>query len=196
MAERVLLVHGWSVQETTTYQALHQKLAEHGYALRNVYLGRYVSLDDKVEIRDLARSMDRAIRGELGEPPWRGPIHMITHSTGALVVRQWIVDHYREDLTKGRPVKNVVFLAGPHFGSRLAHHGRSMLAAAYYWGDTGDAILGALELGSPFCWDNNSAWLDHAQWQKKGIRPYCLTGDVGCHELGTVFCQRFSSSGR
>ncbi len=177
MTERVLLVHGWSVQETTTYQALHRKLADHGYELRNVCLGRYVSLDDKVEIRDLARGMDRAIREELGESPWSGPIHVITHSTGALVVRQWIVDHYREERTKGHPIKNVVFLAGPHFGSRLAHHGRSMLAAAYYWGDTGDAILGALELGSPFCWDNNSAWLDHAQWQKKGIRPYCLIGD-------------------
>lgn len=168
MAARVLLVHGWSVQETTTYQALHEKLAEHDYKLQDVHLGRYVSLDDRIEIRDLARAMDRAIRDRLGDPPWQAPIHLITHSTGALVLKKWIVDHYRDEATEGRPIRNVVFLAGPHFGSRLAHHGRSMLAAAYYWGETGDGILRALELGSAFSWDNNGDWLDPGHWQRKG----------------------------
>ena len=42
MAQRVFLVHGWSVQETTTYQTLHFKLAPYGnFKLGNVYLGRY-----------------------------------------------------------------------------------------------------------------------------------------------------------
>ena len=31
MTQKVFLIHGWSVQETTTYQAFHAKLAENGF---------------------------------------------------------------------------------------------------------------------------------------------------------------------
>ncbi len=48
MTERVFLIHGWSVQETTTYQALHKKLAENGFDLKEIYLGRYISLENEV----------------------------------------------------------------------------------------------------------------------------------------------------
>ena len=41
----VFLVHGWSVTSTSTYQALHIKLQEHGYELQAVNLGRFVSLE-------------------------------------------------------------------------------------------------------------------------------------------------------
>ena len=159
MNPKVFLVHGWSVSETTTYQALHEKLAEHGFDLKEIFLGRYVSLDNKVEIRDIARAMHRELMRNhcLGRGPWSEPFHIITHSTGALVVKQWIVQHYVKKWSEGKPLRNVVFLAGPHFGSRLAHHGQSMMAHAMYWGDTGKGILGALELGSRFSWQNNGA---------------------------------------
>ena len=45
---RVFLVHGWAVRETTTYRALHLKLAEHGYDLEQIWLGRYVTLDARL----------------------------------------------------------------------------------------------------------------------------------------------------
>ena len=51
MTDKVLLVHGWSVTETMTYQAMHLKLKEHGYELNEIYLGRYASLDNEVEMR-------------------------------------------------------------------------------------------------------------------------------------------------
>ena len=47
------LVHGWSVSETTTYQALHKQLARQGFDLQEIFLGRYVSLDNEVEIREM-----------------------------------------------------------------------------------------------------------------------------------------------
>ncbi len=179
MREKVFLVHGWSVTETTTYQALHEQLARNGFDLKEVYLGRYVSLDDHVEVRDLARAMHLALRTPecLGRGQWKTPFHIITHSTGALVVRQWIVRHYKGKRCAAKPLKNVVFLAGPHFGSRLAHHGRSMLAHAAYWGDTGNRVLEALELGSGFSWQTTEDWMNPAHWKQKGIRPYCLIGD-------------------
>lgn len=175
--EKVFLVHGWSVTETSTYQALHLKLAEAGFDLQAVFLGRYVSLDDRIEIRDLARGLHQALVDTLGEPPWGRRFHFITHSTGALVVREWVLAHYTGTALRNRPVGNVLFLAGPHFGSRLAHHGRSMLASIKYLGPTGRALLRALELGSPFSWANNAAWGDPATIADKDIRLFCLSGD-------------------
>lgn len=177
MAEKVFLVHGWSVDETTTYQALHKKLDEFGYDLKHIYLGRYVSLDDQVEIKDISRAMHNALKLHLGSAPWSDQFHMITHSTGALVVKDWVAKHYTGKFCEKKPLKNLVFLAGPHFGSRLAHHGRSMIAHAVHLGPTGNKVLNALELGSNFSWENNSLWLEKATWQKKEIRPFCLIGD-------------------
>jgi len=174
MAARVFLVHGWSVRSTATYQALHLKLAAAGYRLHDVALGRYVSLDNDVEIRDLARAMHRALGKVLGPPPWPGPFHVVTHSTGALVFKYWMRHHYRDAFLAGRPLRNVVFLAPPHFGSRLAHHGRSMLAHVRYLGDTGRKILKDLELGSPFSWEYNGKAME---WGAKRVRPFSLIGD-------------------
>ncbi|PLX82737.1 MAG: hypothetical protein C0616_01550 [Desulfuromonas sp.] len=189
MAQRVFLVHGWSVQETTTYQTLHRKLAQYGdFAPEEVFLGRYVSLDDRVEIRDLAKALHAALKEKLAGD-WETPFHIITHSTGALVVRHWVARHYSGPCSVGRPLHNVVFLAGPHFGSRLAHHGRSMLAHIRYLGETGNQVLKALELGSEYSWLLADAWLDpsssldpgsqldNVSWRDKGIRPICLVGD-------------------
>ena len=176
MSERVFLIHGWSVSDTTTYQALHKKLAENGFDLHEIYLGRYVSLEDEVEIRDIARALQRALEEQLGKD-WTTPFHIITHSTGALVSKQWIVSHYTGKFAAKKPLRNIVFLAGPHFGSRLAHHGHSMLAQAAYLGDTGKQVLNALELGSEFSWQINHAWLDSPNWKTKGVRPYNLIGD-------------------
>ena len=176
--QKVFLIHGWSVKETTTYQALHLKLAEHGFDLKHIYLGRYVSLDNDVEIRDIAHAMQRALTEELGESDWSGPIHMITHSTGALVVKQWLASYYSGNIAAKRPLRNLVFLAGPHFGSRLAHHGRSMISQAFVtFGESGTQILKSLELGSRHGWEANGVLLGDSSWLKQGIRPYCLVGD-------------------
>jgi hypothetical protein len=176
--QKVFLIHGWSVTETTTYQALHLRLAEHGFDLKHIYLGRYVSLDNDVEIKDIAHAMHRALTDHLGKSAWSGPIHMITHSTGALVVKQWLANHYVGDPATKRPLKNLIFLAGPHFGSRLAHHGRSMMSQAFVTvGESGKQILNSLELGSQFGWQANGELLTDKNWLKQGIRAYCLIGD-------------------
>ncbi len=190
---RVFLIHGWSVTSTATYRSLHTKLAEHGWELEEIELGRYVSLDNDIELRDLARALDRALTDSLGAPPWEDEIHFITHSTGALIVRHWIVHHYVDEVAASRAIGNVVFLAGPHGGSRLAHHGRSLIAAVRFLGDTGKELLKALELGSRFTWQGNSEWMDEANWRDKGIRPFCLAGD---RVVADSLLQRIFSAGR
>ncbi len=176
MSNKVFLIHGWSVHETSTYQAMHLQLAKHGFDLKEIYLGRYVSLDDCVEIRDIAKALHVALNKELNGD-WSVPFHIVTHSTGALVSKHWILHHYIDDFCKLKPLKNIVFLAGPHFGSRLAHHGRSMLAHIKYLGDTGKEILRSLELGSEYSWETADLWMDNTNWKQKGIRPFNLIGD-------------------
>lgn len=177
MANKVFLVHGYSVTNTETYQSLHRKLAQYGYQLHEVFLGRYVSLDDEVTVPDLARAMHNELRRHLGKGAWAGQrFHIITHSTGALVARHWIADHYEGKYAKGRPLRNLVMLAGPQFGSRLAHQGKSMLARIKFWGDTGKRVLTELELGSAGLWRLNEQWCDTSIWKGKGIRPFCLVG--------------------
>ncbi|AKS43028.1 esterase/lipase family protein [Wenzhouxiangella marina] len=191
--KQVFLIHGWSVTSTETYRELHSKLAEHGWQLEHVHLGRYVSLDNAIEIRDLAMGLQRALVDALGPPPWNDRIHFITHSTGALILRHWVVHHYRDALASTKAVGNIVFLAGPHGGSRLAHHGRSMIAAVRFLGDTGHRLLNALELGSEFTWQSNTEWMNPEHWAGKGIRAFCLTGDRV--ELDSL-AQRIFSAGR
>ena len=169
MNQKVFLVHGWSVTSTTTYQALHLKLAENGFDLHEVNLGRFVTLEDNVEIRDIAKAMHNALRDILGSN-WNESFHIITHSTGALVTKQWIAYHYKDKFAQYKPLKNVVFLAAPHFGSRLAHHGKSMIAQLKYKGETGKQALTALELGSAFSWNINREWAKPETWKRKGIR--------------------------
>ncbi len=73
MPEKVFLIHGWSVTETTTYQALHLQLARHGFDLHEVFLGRYVSLDDEVEIQDIAEALRQELIRQFGQPLGRVP---------------------------------------------------------------------------------------------------------------------------
>ncbi len=148
MADRVFLLHGWSVASTTTYRGLDRALTSAGFAPSEIRLGHYVSLDDNVTIGDLANALDRAIAPLL---PESGEYHFVTHSTGALIVRDWLRRHYARQ-AGGPRLGNAVFLAGPHFGSRLAHAGRSLLAKLKWLGDTGDEILHDLELGSALQW--------------------------------------------
>jgi hypothetical protein len=174
--QKVFFVHGWSVRSTQTYQALHLKLAEYGFDLQNIHLGRYVSLEDKIEICDISKAFHHAVDKELGGD-WNKPFNIITHSTGGLVIKDWLVRYYIGKYALNKPAQNIVHLAAPHFGSRLAHHGRSMLGQVMELGETGKKVLNALELASDFNWDVNGRFFDDNHWKNKGVRIYNLIGD-------------------
>jgi len=98
MADQIVLVfvHGWSVTNTDTYGGLPSALAKNSPADLNIkvahlYLGKYVSFEDEVNIDDLARGMQRAINAEILPKLKKGErFACITHSTGGPVVRKWI----------------------------------------------------------------------------------------------------------
>jgi len=116
-------------------------------------LGRYVSLEDGVNVDDISRALDRALVEEFPHLLENG-FHAVVHSTGALVIRNWI----RRFSAKPSPLHRLVHLAGANFGSGWAHLGKGQLAKwarkVFQGGaERGVRILEALELGSDWTLD-------------------------------------------
>lgn len=160
----VVLVHGYSDQGES-FKKWREVLEAAGYDATTVHLGNYVSLSNEISIKDIAEGFDRALR----ESPLKDgePFDAIVHSTGMLVVREWLAGTIgtidRPQLAQQRQgrLKHLIGLAPATFGSPMAHKGRSWLGAIFKGGkqpgpdfmEAGDLVLRALELGSSYTWD-------------------------------------------
>src|SRR5688500_3397563 len=105
MALPVVLIHGYSTEGKTSdsgsyapesisklYGRLPADLRRAGADIVPVNVGRYVSLDDGVDLDDLSLSFDRVLRSSFPGLLDTG-FNVIIHSTGALVARNWIRRH-------------------------------------------------------------------------------------------------------
>ena len=153
----IVLIHGYSAESKQTTSAAIQKIyGTLPQALRDAYgnngvieidLSRYVTLEDGLTIDDIARAFDRVLKAEFASL-LLGKFHVIIHSTGALVVRNWL----RLFSPKPSPIANLIYLAGANFGSGWGHIGKGQLAKwarlVFEGGaERGLQILDALELG-------------------------------------------------
>lgn len=163
--EPILLIHGYSSDGYVTFdetrsshhtknikkiygnlpKLLKKKFGNH--AVQMINLSRWISLDDGVTLDDISFAMQRALMSPEYRHLMETGFHVVIHSTGALVVRNWI----KKFSPKPCPIKNLVHLAGANFGSGLAHIGRGQLAR---WGrfifqstQPGSQILNELEFG-------------------------------------------------
>ena len=172
----ILLIHGYSAEsDDTTLDSISKEYGSLVDRLRAKYtspgavveidLSRYISLDDGVTIDDVSRALQNALLRDF-PALLHGRFNVIIHSTGALVIRNWL----RMFSSKPSPVFNIVYLAGANFGSGWAHIGQGQLAK---WGRfvfehgaaRGLKILDSLELGS-------DATLDlHIGFTKQGNIP-------------------------
>lgn len=182
----ILLVHGYSSEgKDSTVEIIYGSLPEHLKRLygaefvRDINLSRWVSLNDGIRLDDVSLAMDRALKSDHKDLLESG-FHVIIHSTGALVVRNWIKYFCKDH--KPAPIRNLIHLAGANFGSGLAHIGQGQLAR---WGrkifegtGRGKHILTELEFG---CWKT----LDlHLHFLKPGndmladygVQEYVITG--------------------
>ncbi len=181
----ILLIHGYSTEgRNNTVQAIYGSLPddlrkEFGESvITEIDLSRWISLDDGVSLDDVAFAMDRALHSTEHEHLLKSGFHVIIHSTGALVTRNWIKNHS----PKPSPIINFIHLAGANFGSGLAHIGRGQLAR---WGrkifggtESGIQVLRELEFGAGKTLDL------HLHFRKKGngmladyqVQEYCLIG--------------------
>ncbi|MBI5804580.1 phospholipase [candidate division TA06 bacterium] len=179
----VVFVHGWSVTNTNTYGGLPAALAKNApddleIKIEHLYLSKYVSFSDEVNIDDIARGMQNAVRAEILpnlEPGER--FACITHSTGGPVVRKWIDLFYKERLDKC-PLQHLIMLAPANHGSALAQLGKSRLSRMKFFVEgvqPGTGVLDWLELGSGQSWALNQSWLDY-DCLTAGLYIFVLTG--------------------
>jgi hypothetical protein len=180
---RVLLIHGYSAdwKEFLPWKAA---LSGEGIASETISVGNYVTLNNEVTIKDLGEAFDRALRmsdfaKELPGEAWT--FDAVVHSTGMLVMRQWLTsDPYLPDDARSRirRLKHLVGLAPATFGSPQAKKGRSWLGALVKGNrslgpdflNAGDMVLDGLELASEFTWNL-------AQKDMLGPKPLYDKGD-------------------
>jgi pimeloyl-ACP methyl ester carboxylesterase len=154
MPAQVAIVHGWS-DTSRSFHKLRDFLQANGYAVAEIWLGDYVSMDDDVRVEDVAKRMQSVVRQAIANGDLKEPFDLIVHSTGGLVAREWLARFHPTG--RNCPVKRIVMLAPANFGSRLASLGKSMigrLAKGWNnWFQTGAEMLKGLELASPYQWD-------------------------------------------
>ncbi len=180
----ILLIHGYSSEgKSNTVDQIYGTLPAELRAafgednVLDLNLSRWISLSDGVSIDDISFAMDRALRSKFPKLLTDG-FHVVIHSTGALVVRNWI----RNYSAKPCPIENLVHLAGANFGSGLAHIGQGQLAR---WGrfifegvGSGEKVLDALEFGSWFAIDLHHHFLQPGQDMRGDyqVQEFCIIG--------------------
>ena len=156
--------------------------------IQSLNLSRWISLDDGVSIDDISFAMDRALKSKQYKHLLQTGFHVVIHSTGALVVRNWI----KNFSPMPSPIKNLVHLAGANFGSGLAHIGRGQLAR--WWRfimstEPGEKVLTELEFGNSKTLDLHCHFLKDGQkmYEDYQVQEFCLIGSqVGSGVLKPV----------
>jgi pimeloyl-ACP methyl ester carboxylesterase len=149
----VVILHGYS-DNRQSFVPLQQFLGANGFAVTDIVLGDYISLEDHITIEDLAKAFQTILPAKnMSTAP--GSMNLIVHSTGALVAREWLTRYYLE-AGKECPLRRFLMLAPANFGSPLAALGRTMFGRIVKgWRtnfETGTHILEALEMGSTYSW--------------------------------------------
>lgn len=163
---RTLLIHGYSAdgQDLIPWKNALEKV---GIPAVPIAIGNYVTLNNEVTIKDLGEAFDRALRlteWSTGGKDDTWTFDAIVHSTGMLVLRQWLVsDPFDRDDPRSRirRLKHLVGLAPATFGSPQAQKGRSWLGALVKGNkdpgpdflNAGNQVLDGLELGSRYTWE-------------------------------------------
>ena len=185
---RTLLVHGYSASGTE-FQAWKDALAGiQGVDVATIEIGNYITLNNEVTIKDLGEAFDRALR----LTPWSSgskddlwTFDAVVHSTGMLVLRQWLTSDpfpRNDPRSRVKRLKHLVGLAPATFGSPQGAKGRSWLGALVKGNrdfgpdfmNAGDLVLLGLELGSEYTWDLtlNDMLCDPPMYDQGDQTPY------------------------
>jgi hypothetical protein len=185
----IVILHGWS-DKADSFKDLKAIIgASMGAPPVSIYLADWLSLNDDVTLTDLAEAMQQAwmSRG-LSTTPHSHDV--VVHSTGALVVREWMTRYFTPDTV---PIKHFVMLAPANFGSGIAHKGLSFLGRAVKGWDsgfqTGTQLLRALELASPYTAElaNRDLFSATHRWYGAGkVLATVLVGDTGYDGIRSI----------
>lgn len=149
----IVILHGWSDQ-AKSFDRLGRLMREQLHRqVEEIFLVDWLSLDDEVTYADLSEALQRAWKAK-GLPTAPQSVDVVIHSTGALVIRDWMTRFYEPEKN---PVHRFLMLAPANFGSPLAHKGRAFYGRIIKgWRNglqNGDKILSGLELASDYTWE-------------------------------------------
>ncbi len=161
---KVLFVHGYSETSLGAYFDFPARLQAALPAIEEIALAAFNSLDDTVTIDDLADAMEVRVAA-LERSGWDvRDTAVIAHSTGALIVRAWILNRVHADPPRAIP-SHLVTMAGANHGSTLAQMGKSLLGYVQKAFldrilSVGANVLTDLDYGSDFLLRLNRSWMD------------------------------------
>ena len=191
----IVLIHGYSSEGKNTsvediYGSLPDDLREEfgPDSLVEIDLARWISLNDGISIDDISFALNRALHSNRFKRLLGSGFHVVIHSTGALVIRNWI----RLFSAKPSPIINLVHLAGANFGSGLAHVGRGQLArwGRFIFQDVGRGVkvLNELELGSSKTLDLHRHFLTagNDMYDDFEVQEFCIIGSQTLSSLRLV----------
>jgi hypothetical protein len=160
----VVLVHGYSETSLGAYQNIPELLNAAGFD--TIILSAFDSLDDFVRIDDLAGALEMRVADLEATGFDVRAAAFVCHSTGALVVRRWILDRRAAAATPDAAVlpQRIVTMAGANHGSSLAEIGKTPIGYLQkllfkHVLSVGKGVLTDLEYGSDFLWRLNDEWL-------------------------------------
>lgn len=187
----LLIIHGWSDGSDSFIPLAEALEKKTGRTVEQVWLGNYVSLDDDVQMKDLVHGLSRAWN-DRKLPTAPKSVDVIIHSTGGLIIRDWIHTMYTSKRKKP-PVNNLVMLAPANFGSPLAHKGRALYGRVIKgFGstkrfETGTNILKALEMASPYTWElAQNDRLSSSPFTPGGVRTTVIVGNTGYRGISAL----------
>ncbi|MDY6824831.1 MAG: hypothetical protein SWH68_13695 [Thermodesulfobacteriota bacterium] len=180
----ILLIHGYSTEgKDNTIEDIYGSLPDQlrhwlgKNKVRELDLSRWISLNDGISIDDVSLAMDRALKADHADLLESG-FHVIIHSTGALVTRNWI----KKFSPMPSPICKLVHLAGANFGSGLAHIGKGQLARwgreLFFGTDCGYRILNELEFGASKTLDLHIYFLQEGtrMLDDYEVQEFCIIG--------------------
>ena len=180
----LVIIHGWSDHAESFIPLADAIEKKTNRPVEQIWLGNYISLDDDVQMKDLVRGLTRAWKDRKLPTAPKGA-DVIIHSTGGLIIRDWMNSCYAAKGNKP-PVNNLIMLAPANFGSPLAHKGRAFYGRVVKGFkstkifETGTHVLKALEMASPYSWDlAQRDCFGKSVFSPNGVRATVIVGNTG-----------------
>jgi hypothetical protein len=155
MERPLLILHGWSDVAESMVPLAEALRAHLPHKVQHCSVADYLTLEDHITYDDLVEGFQQAWLAQ-GLPTGKHAVDVVVHSTGGLVIRDWLTRYYTPQTA---PIKHLLMLAPANFGSYLAHKGRAfygrMLKGMGHGRpfEVGSELLKGLELASPYTWN-------------------------------------------
>jgi pimeloyl-ACP methyl ester carboxylesterase len=149
---QVILLHGW-LGSSRTFGALPEILESDGHRLLPIFR-QYPTSARRQTLEQLAHEFE----AEFSRPRPDGPVVVVAHSMGGLLIRAWMLRYYAAR-GKRPPVERVIECCVPRHGIHLEMPGR----LAVRWGCVpGSGLARQMLCPNPLLWDLAWSELEHA----------------------------------